>query len=124
MSYLLNFSKSPTEWAKGSVIATNDRSRSYNVLNEKGNSIIRNRRHLIPTNEILIDKHDYDNIIEPSEATSQKTFVQAKTDISSIITTPPVRTKSGRIIKKPKRHLEERWIVSQISADWTNWILL
>ena len=78
MSYLLNFSKSPTKWAKGSVIAPNDRPRSYNVLNEKGNSIIRNRRHLIPTNEILIDKHDYDNIIESSEAASQKPLYKQK----------------------------------------------
>ena len=29
---------------KGSVIAPNDRPRSYNVLNEKGNLIIRNRQ--------------------------------------------------------------------------------
>ena len=47
---------------KGSVIAPNDRPRSYNVLNEKGNLIIRNRRYLIPANEKSIVKHDYDNI--------------------------------------------------------------
>ena len=92
---------------KGSVIAPNDRPRSYNVLNEKGNLIIRNCRHLIPTNEKFIVKHDYDNIIEPSETTSQKTLVQTKTDIPSNITTPPVRTKSGHISKKPKRYFEE-----------------
>ena len=50
---------------------------------------------------------NYDNIIEPSETTSQKTLVQTKTDIPSNITTSPVRTKSGRLIKKPKRYLEE-----------------
>ena len=92
---------------KGSVTAPNDRPRSYNGLNEKGNLIIRNRRHLIPTNEKFIVKHDYDNIIEPSETASQKTLVQTKTDIPSNITTLPVRTKSGRISKKPKRYLEE-----------------
>ena len=92
---------------KGSVIAPNDRPRSYNVLNEKGNLIIRNRRHLIPTNEKLIVKHDYDKIIEPSETISQKTLVQTKTDIPSNITTSPVRTKFRRIIKTPKRYLEE-----------------
>ena len=52
-----------------SVIVPNDRPRSYNVLNEKGSLIIRNRRYLIPTNEKFIVKHDYDNIIEPSEKT-------------------------------------------------------
>ena len=96
-----------TWYKKGSVIAPNDRPRSYNVLNEKGNLIIRNRRHLIPTNEKLIVKHDYDKIIEPSETTSQKTLVQTKTDIPSNITTSPVRTKFRRIIKTPKRYLEE-----------------
>ena len=87
---------------KGSVIAPNDRPCLYNVLNEKGNLIIRNPRHLIPTNEKFNA-----NIIEPSETTSEKTFVQTNTDIPSNITTPPVRTKSGRINEKPKRYLEE-----------------
>ena len=92
----------------------NDRPHSYNVLNERGNLLIRNRRYLIPTNEKFIAKHDYDSIIEPNETTSQKTLVQTKTDIPSNITTPPVRTKSGRISKKPKRYLEECWIVEYL----------
>ena len=92
---------------KGSLITPKDRPRSYNVLNEKGNLIIRNRRHLIPTNERFIVKHGYDNIIGPSETTSQKTVVQARTDIPSNITAPPIKRKSGRIIRKPKRYLEE-----------------
>ena len=91
---------------KGSVIAPNDCHCSYNILNEKGNLIIRNRHHLIPTKEKFIVKHDYDNI-EPSKTTSQKIFVQTKTNIPSNITTPLVRTKSRHIIKKPKRYLEE-----------------
>ena len=86
----------------------------YNVLNEKGNLIIRHCRHLIPANEKFIVKHNYDNIIKPSETTSQKTLVQTKTDIPSNITTSPVRTKSGRLIKKPKRYLEECWIVKHL----------
>ena len=92
---------------KGSVIATNDCCCSYNILNEKGNLIITNHHHLIPTNEKFIVKHNYDNIIEPSKTTSQKFFVQTKTNIPSNITTPLVRTKSRHIIKKPKRYLEE-----------------
>ena len=111
-----------TWYKKGLVIAPNDSPRSYNVLNEKANLITRNRRHLIQRNEKFIVKHDYDNIIKPSETTSQKSFEQTKTGIPSNITTPPVRTKSGRIIIK--RHLEECWIVSQIFPKWTNCILL
>ena len=92
---------------KDRLLPPNDRPLSYNVLNEKDNLIIRNRRHLIPTSEKFIAKHDYDNIIEPREMTSQKTLVQAKTDLPSNTTIPPVRTKSGRISKKSKRYLEE-----------------
>ena len=92
---------------KGSVIAPNNSSYPYNVLNKKSNKIIRNRRHLIPTNEKFIVKHDYDNIIEARETTSQKTILQARIDIPSNITTASIRTKFGSIIKKPKRYLEK-----------------
>ena len=92
---------------KGSAFAPNDRPRSYNVLNEKGNLRIRNRRHLFPTNEKFIVKHDYNNIMEPHEATSRKTVVQARTEVPSSITTPPVRTKFRSIIRKPRGYLEE-----------------
>ena len=91
---------------KGSVIACNNRPRSYNVLNEKGNLIIKNRLHLIQINEKCIVKHDYENIIEPSE-TTQKNVVPPRTDIPSNIAALLVRTKSGRIIRKLKRYLEE-----------------
>ena len=86
---------------KRSVIAPNDCPCSYNVSNKKSNLTIGNYHHLIPKNEKLIVKHDYDNIIEPSETTLQKT------QIPSNITTPPVRTKPRSIIKKPKRYLVE-----------------
>ena len=76
--------------------------------NEKGNLIIRNRRHLIPANEKFIVKHDYENIIEPSETTSRKSVVPPRTDISSNTVASSVRTMSGSIIRKSKRYLEER----------------
>ena len=92
---------------KGSVIARNDRPRSYKVLNVKGNLIIINCRHLIPTNEKFIVKRDYENIIEPSKTTPWKTVAQPRTDIPSNIATASIRTKSGRIIRTTKRNLEE-----------------
>ena len=52
--------------------------------------------------------------IRGPEMTSKNFFVQTKADIPSNITTPPVRTKSGHIIKKPKRYLEEYWIVKYL----------
>ena len=62
--------------------------------------MIRNRRYLIPINKNFFVKHDYKNILEPSETTSQKIVVQPRTDIPS-----------ERIIRKSERYLEERWIV-------------
>ena len=66
---------------KGSVIAPNDHPHLYKVFNEKGNLIITNCHHLIPTNEKFIVKHNYDNTLEPRETALQKTTVQARTDI-------------------------------------------
>ena len=55
------------------------------VLNEKGNLIIRNLHQLIPIKEKFIVKHNYENIIEPSETTSWKTVVPPRTDTPSNI---------------------------------------
>ena len=52
---------------------------------KKCNLIIRNCCHLIPTSEKLSDKHDYENIIEPNETTSQKTVILPRTDILQIL---------------------------------------
>ena len=64
---------------------------------------------LVSLSKSTIVNHDYD-IIEPSETTSWKTMVQARTDIPSNITPPSVRTKSGRIIRKLKRYVE--WAIT------------
>ena len=69
--------------------------------------IIRNYRHLIPTSKKFSDKHDYENIIEPNETTSQKTVIPPRTGTPSNIVALSIRTKSGRIIRKPKRCLKE-----------------
>ena len=75
----------------------------YKVLNEKGNFIDRDCPHLISTNEKFIVKQDYENIIEPSEITSQNSAVPPRTDIPSNIAEPSVRTNSGHIVRKPKK---------------------
>ena len=43
-----------------------NRPQSYNILNERGNVLARNRCHLIPTTEKFNIKHDYDNAIPVS----------------------------------------------------------
>ena len=86
--------------------------------------IIRNPHQLIHTNEKFIVKHDYENIIEPSKTMSQGTVTTPRTDIPSNIAAPSVRTKSGCIIRKSKRYLEECWIVKWIPATWKNQVIL
>ena len=87
---------------KESGIARNDHPRSYNVLNEKDNLIIRNRHHIIPTNEKFIVRHDYEYIKKPSETILRKTIVPLRTDIPSNIPAPSARAKSRRKGKETK----------------------
>ena len=54
------------DWRKkGKVIEKSIEPRSYHVLNEKGNIVRRNRRHLIPCHDRFSIQHDYDPI-EPN----------------------------------------------------------
>ncbi len=51
------------DWRKkGKVIEKSTEPRSYRVLNEKGNIVRRNRRHLIPCHDRFNIQHDYDPI--------------------------------------------------------------
>ena len=87
---------------KESGIARNDHPRSYNVLNEKGNLIIRNRRHIITTNEKCVVRHNYENGKEPSETILRKTVIPLRTDIPSNIAASSARIKSRRKGKETK----------------------
>ena len=86
---------------KGSVIAPNDRCCSCNILNKQGNLIIRNHHHLSPTNEKFIVKHNYDNT-EPRKTTSQKIFVQTKTNIPSNITTQWIEQNQDTLLRNQR----------------------
>ena len=44
-------------------MSQNNCPRLYDILNERGNILARNRRHLIPTTEKFNIKHDCDNAI-------------------------------------------------------------
>lgn len=50
--------------------------------------MFRNYRYLIPSNEKFNIKHDYENIIEPTETPSRKTVMSQRIDISSNIVAP------------------------------------
>ena len=87
---------------KGIVVSQNNRPRSYDILNERGNILARNRRHLIPTTEKFNIKHDYGNAIPVSSTSTQPNLMidnqHEKAKLEDVY-----RTKSGRIVKKPKR---------------------
>ena len=77
-------------WKKtGKVIGKSSQPRSYQVLNENGNVIRRNRRQLIPTNETFEPQIDYDAIFNAVN--------EAANDID--LTTEPVND-TGAVDKK------------------------
>ena len=57
------------------VVAENHPPCSYNIPSKRGNLMFRNYRYLIPWNEKFNIKHDYENIIEPTETPSRKTVM-------------------------------------------------
>ena len=91
---------------KGIVVSQNNRPRSYDILNERGKILARNRRHLIPTTENFNIKHDYDNAI-PVSNTSTHPNLMTDNQHEKQILEDVYRTKSGRIVKKPKRYIDE-----------------
>ena len=90
--------------------------RSYDILNENKNLMIRNHRHLILTNGKFTEKFSYDNIVPtttkllesvtPLQSANLPKRVTASTFINSSKSIVPNSTKvtrSGRVLKKPKQ---------------------
>ena len=90
----------------------NNRPRSFDVLNENGNVMIRNCRHLIPTNEKFTEQFSYDNIIPPTTKSPESIAppqtanslkpVTSSTTINPSKSITPNQTKvirSGRVSK-------------------------
>ena len=76
----------------------NNRPQSYDILNERGNVLARNRRHVIPTTERFNIKHDYDNTIQISN-TSTHLNLKNNDQHGDPALENVYRTKSGRILK-------------------------
>ena len=91
---------------KGIVVSQNNRPRSYDILNERGNILTRNRRHPLPTTEKFNIKHDYDNAI-PVNNTSIHPILMIDNQHEKPALEDIYRTKSGRTVKKPKRYIDE-----------------
>ena len=109
-----------------------NRPPSSDILNERGSILARNYRHLIPTIKKSNIKHDYDNDISVSNIkhdygndisiSNIKHDYDNDISVSNTSTHPNLmldnqnekptlqdvyRTKSGCIIKKPKRYIDE-----------------
>ena len=92
----------------------------YNILNEWGKILTRNRRHLfltvipttvvtvIPTTQNFNIKHGYNNAI-PVSSTSTYPSLMIDNEHEKPALEDVYRTKSGRIAKKPKQYIDEMW---------------
>ena len=85
-------------------MSQNNHPRSYNILNEKGNTSV--SRYLIPTIENFNIKHVYDNAI-PVRNTSTYPNLMIDNQHKKPTLKDVYRTRSGRIVKKTKRYTDE-----------------
>ena len=105
----------------GKVIDKHHQQRSYNIVNDNGNIIRRNRQHLIPSKERFVIKSDDDNDISDNSTNKQnehdfqqydRQSSEDTSDDDEIEQTQPnldepesmYRTRSGRAIRKPERY--------------------
>ena len=94
-------------WHKKSIIVVqSNRPQLYGILNKRGNILARNRRHLIPATEKFNIKHDYDNALAVSNRSTHPNII-TKNQHEKPTMEDVYRTKSGRIVKKPKRYVDE-----------------
>ena len=93
---------------KGIVVNQNNRPRLFDILNEKGNILARNRYYLIPTTEKFTIKHDYDNAIPVSNASTYPDLM-IDNQREKLTFEDVYRKKSERIFKKPKLYIDEMW---------------
>ena len=100
--------KQQCEFEPANIVSQNSLLRSGNILNKRGNTIARNRRHLIPITKTFNIKHDYDNVIPVGNTSTHQNLMidnQHKKPTLAVV----YRAKSRRTIKKPKRYIDEMW---------------
>ena len=85
---------------RGKVLSRRNEPRSYNVLNDKGNIVRRNRHQLLPTREPFnyeSDSMSYDESETDNENMAiDQPNVQAERE--------GYRTRSGRVVRQPDRY--------------------
>ena len=103
--------KEDKSWEPGTVIKTCDEPRSYIIQKEQGTQVRRNRSHLrerIPSSDTSQGKESRpSHFITPVPAdieTSVETAAQAPAETHTAQTQGIVKTRLGRIVKKPERY--------------------
>jgi hypothetical protein len=86
--------KEDEKWNQlGKVVEKCAQPRSYRVLNDKGNVVRRNRRHLIPCKDRFQIRNDFD--YDDLEVTTRPSSPEPPNEIV---------TRSGRVVRKPTRY--------------------
>ena len=102
------------DWGEqGKVVRKREEPRSYDVLNQRGNVVRRNRRHLIPTRESFISSSP-DEVNETCDKSSVGTIPITPTsnedvhssDTTAIDDNKYKHSRSGRVIRIPQRYRE------------------
>ena len=91
---------------KGIIVSQNNQPQLYNILNERGNILAKNRCHIIPTTKKFNINHDYNNAI-PVSNTSTHPNLMTNSQHEKPTLKDVYRTKSGDIVKKPKQYIDE-----------------
>ena len=117
---IFNRNKKMGNWKqRGTVIAKRDEPRSYDIVNEKGNVIRRNRQHLIPTKEAFdtdrsessddfIDSPTYDKVQEISNDDNNGSVVDDVVEDEVLeddnFENNDYVTRFGRVVQRPNRY--------------------
>ena len=91
---------------KGFIVSENNRPRSYEIFNERGNILAGNPSHLIPKTEKFNIKRDCDNAIPVSNISAHLNLMIDKHHEKPALE-GVYKTKSRRIVQKPKRYIDE-----------------
>ena len=93
-------------WDRKGIASQNNCPRLYDILNETGNILAINLCHLIPTTKKCNVKHNFDNAIPVSNTSTHPNLMidnhHEKPTLKDVY-----RTKSRRIVKKPKQYIDE-----------------
>ena len=106
------------------ILWLNNQPRSYDVLNENENAMIRNRRHLIPTYENFPEKFNYGNYMPISTKLQEKVALPQAANLTKPVTSSttinpskPIvpngtkLTQPGRALTSISNSIETCWLV-------------